>query len=141
MEKIYVKNVKLIQLSQINDGNDGILSVAEESKEISFHIKRFFYIYNLKNSNAVRGKHAHRKVEQVLFCLNGSFEILLDDAENRQSIKLSEPNTGIYLGTYVWNVMRNFSDDCIILVIASDIYDENEYIRDYNQFMKEILLK
>lgn len=139
MENIIVKNVKLIQLSQIKDGSDGILSVAQESKEIPFHIKRFFYIYNLKNKNAVRGKHAHRKVEQVLFCINGSFEILVDDGKFKQSIILSEPNTGIFLGTYVWNIMRNFSDNCIILVVASDIYDENEYIRDYSQFLKETI--
>ena len=135
---LIVKNAKIIDLPQIVDGRDGVLSVAEESINIPFLIKRVFYIYNLQDKNAIRGKHAHRNIEQVLFCINGSFEIILDDGKIKQKIKLDKPNKGVFIGSYVWNTMTNFSDNCIILVFASDFYKEDEYIRNYDVFLNEI---
>ncbi len=132
---IKIKNVKTITLPKIKDGRDGILCVAEEFKNIPFDIKRVFYIYNLNHSEAIRGKHAHKKVEQVIFCINGAFDLTLDDGQNRQKITLNSPEQGIYIGTYVWNTLSNFSEDCILLVFASDFFDENEYIRDYQKFL------
>jgi len=136
-----VKNAHFINLAQIKDGRDGILCVAEQQNEIPFKIKRVFYIYDLHNNNAIRGKHAHKKTEQVIFCIKGSFDMLLDDGHQQQTIKLEKPNKGLYLGTYLWNVMSNFSDDCILLVFASDFYSEAEYIRNYNQFKETVELK
>ncbi|MBN2663469.1 MAG: WxcM-like domain-containing protein [Bacteroidales bacterium] len=130
-----IRNSRFIELPKIKDGRDGILCVAEQQKNISFDIKRVFYIYDLHDNNAVRGKHAHKNVEQVIFCIKGSLELLLDDGLYKETVKLEKPNVGLYLGTYVWNVMTKFSEDCILLVLASDFYNENEYIRDYNQFL------
>ena len=130
-----VKKSAFIELPKIKDGRDGILCVAEQQNSIPFEIKRVFFIYDLHDNSAIRGKHAHRKVEQAIFCIKGSFEIQLDDGKNKQIIKLEKPNEGLYLGTMLWNVMTMFSDDCILLVFASDFYDENDYIRNYKEFL------
>ena len=136
--QIKVKNSAFITLPEIKDGRDGVLCVAEQNIHIPFAIKRVFYIYDLHANDGVRGKHAHRKVEQVIFCVRGSFEIQLDDGKNKQTIKLEKPNKGLYLGTYLWNVMTKFSDDCLLLVFASGLYDETEYIRNYASFIDEV---
>ncbi len=133
-----IKNAQYITLPKIKDGRDGILCVAEQNKNIPFDIKRVFYIYDLHDNNAIRGKHAHREVEQVIFCIRGDFVIQLDDGKNKQFFKLEKPNEGLYIGTYVWNVMTKFSDDCILLVFASELYNESEYIRNYNTFLQEV---
>lgn len=127
---LYGINWKIIELPTFQDGKDGCLSVAEG---MPFQIKRVYYIYNL-NDNAVRGKHAHKKLEQMLFCISGSFIMELEDSNVKQSIAFDESNVGIYLGPEVWHTMSHFSEDCIILVLASDHYDESDYIRDYSQF-------
>lgn len=138
MDEIIVKNSGLITLQHIDDGIDGSISVAENFKQIPFAVKRVYYIYNLMNRDAIRGKHAHKKLEQVLFCISGSCQIGLDDGTNRQDITLNTPNTGVYLGVELWHTMKNFSENCILLVLASDVYHEDDYIRDYDEFKKYI---
>ncbi|MCU0285496.1 MAG: FdtA/QdtA family cupin domain-containing protein [Acidobacteria bacterium] len=138
MNEIIVKNSKLITLPRIDDGIDGSISVAENSIHIPFDVKRVYYIYNLINQYAVRGKHAHKKLEQVLFCINGSCDIGLDDGTHQQDITLNTPNTGIYLGIELWHTMKNFSANCILLVLASDFYKKEDYIRDYDEFKNYI---
>ena len=122
-------------LKEINDYPDGNLSVAEESKDIPFHIKRVYYIYDLFNEIAARGKHAHKNLEQVLFCISGSFKLMLDDGKTKTNIEMDTPNEGIYIGNYIWHTMCEFSKDCIILVLASDYFKESDYIRDYDEFI------
>ena len=131
-----LRNCYLIQLPVITDGIDGRLSVAESHRDIPFDIKRVYYIYDLENLDAIRGKHAHRKLEQVIFCINGSFVLTLDDGKNREEILISQRNTGVYLGTGLWHTMSRFSKDCVLLVMASDHYLEADYIRDYDEFIK-----
>lgn len=138
MDPIRVKNSKTIVLPQIIDGIDGTISVAEYQNHIPFAIKRIYYIYDLINPNAIRGKHAHKNLEQVLFCINGTCEISLDDGKKSQTIVLDKPNIGLYLGKELWVTMRYFSDNCILLVLASDIYKENDYIRDYDEFQRHV---
>lgn len=138
MSEIIVRNSKLITLPRIDDGIDGSISVAENFNHIPFAVKRVYYIYNLINHDAIRGKHAHKKLEQVLFCINGSCDIGLDDGTFRQDITLHTPNTGIYLGVELWHTMKNFSDNCILLVLASDFYKKEDYIRDYDEFKNYI---
>jgi dTDP-4-dehydrorhamnose 3,5-epimerase-like enzyme len=140
-DEIIVKNASFIKLKTIADGIDGTISVAENYNHIPFEIKRAYYIYNLGNPKAVRGKHAHKKLEQVLFCINGTCEIGLDDGENQQAVILDKPNTGIYLGTELWHTMKKFSNNCILLVLASDIYNEKDYIRCYDEFTDYISKK
>ncbi len=128
----------LIQVPTIQDGIDGTVSIAENFKQIPFEIKRVYYIYNLANQEAIRGKHAHKKLEQVLFCLSGSFLLQLDDGTNQEDMLVYKPNIGIYLGKELWHIMTNFSSNCILMVLASDFFDESDYIRDYNEFLKYV---
>jgi len=137
-DELIVKNSKWILLPRIDDGIDGVISVAENSTHIPFAIKRVYYIYNLLNRGAVRGKHAHKELEQVLFCVNGSCKILMDDGNFKQSVVLDKPDTGIYLGVRLWHTMQDFSENCILLVLASDVYKESDYIRDYEEFTRYI---
>ena len=136
--KLNIKNCSYIELKQIVDENDGVLSVAESMREIPFNIKRTYYIYGLTHSKALRGFHAHKKLEQVLFCINGSFKLMVDDGMNKKYFFLKDPNHGLYIGPKLWHTMFEFSKDCIILVFASDYYNESDYIRDYDEFKKYI---
>jgi dTDP-4-dehydrorhamnose 3,5-epimerase-like enzyme len=129
-----------INLKPIKDGIDGYLCVAENAIDIPFAIKRVYYIYNLNNPEAIRGKHAHKKLEQAIFCMNGSFELCLDDGLKQEQIFLDTPEMGVYMETGVWHVMNKFSSDCVILVLASDYFDEDDYIREYEEF-KEYWIK
>ena len=133
-----VKNSELIELPIIPDGIDGTLSVAECGKNIPFPIKRVYYIYDLENSSAIRGRHAHKELEQVIFCLNGSFILGLDDGENKEEILMNRRNVGVFLGKGLWHTMSSFSANCILLVIASDNYAESDYLRNYEDFLSYI---
>lgn len=132
--EITVTHAGLIELPCIPDGIDGIIAVAENQKHIPFDIKRVYYIYGLNNPDAVRGKHAHKELEQVLFCISGSCTIGLDDGTHQQKVHLDKPHIGVYLGHLLWHTMQDFSRDCIMLVLASDVYKEADYIRDYQTF-------
>jgi len=137
MEKITVRNAKWIRIPEIKDGFDGSISVAEEAKNIPFKIKRVYYIYNLMNhSKVLRGKHAHKKLEQVLFCINGSCTFILNDGKKVQKVVLNEPSTGLYLGPRLWHVMCNFRNNCILLAFASEFFKESDYIRDFDKFLQ-----
>jgi WxcM-like protein len=131
-----VKGSGLIPLRFIRDLPDGNLFIAEARRAIPFEIKRVYYVNNLANRKAVRGKHAHRLLDQVLVCLTGSFVLRLDDGFTRQRITLNDPSYGIRLGPMLWHTMSSFSDDCGILVLASDWYDEADYIRDHAEFLR-----
>ena len=133
-----MKNYRKLHLNKIIDDNDGILSVAEQKKDIPFMIKRVYYIYSLELKESKRGFHAHKELEQAIFCLNGSFRLKTDDGYNKKSELLNNPNEGIFIGKNLWHTMSEFSEDCIILVFASDYYKESDYIRDYNEFISYI---
>jgi hypothetical protein len=133
-----VKNSELVKLQYFDDFPDGILVIGESLKTVPFEIKRIYYITNLSNPKAVRGKHAHKSLEQYLFCVSGSFHLHIDDGVQKQNILLDNPYRGIKLGPRVWRTMSKFSRDCVILVLASDYYDEHDYIRDYSEFKEYI---
>jgi len=135
---INVKNCDLIELEQIVDDVDGVLSVAEGNSQIPFTIKRVYYIYGIHYSKSKRGFHAHKQLEQVVFCINGSFKLMVDDGTSKQYFYLNDPNCGIYIGKNLWHTMFDFSNDCIILVISSEIYEESDYIRNYDEFIEYI---
>jgi mannose-6-phosphate isomerase-like protein (cupin superfamily) len=137
MENLIVGNARWIKIEPIKDGFDGTISVAEELKSIPFMIKRVYYIYNLMNHESVmRGKHAHRTLEQVLFCISGSCSVVLNDGANIQTVEVSDPNKGLYLGPRLWHVMNNFRNNCILLVMASDYFNEEDYIRNFDEFVE-----
>lgn len=138
MKKLNIRNCKIIELPKMGDNARGFLSFGEAQKEIPFEIKRVYYIYEIGDLTAVRGKHAHKKLEQVLFCLHGSVTFLLDDGERKMKIKLDEPDKGLYIGPWVWHDMMDFSNEVVILVTASLYYHEEEYIREYDKFIKSV---
>jgi dTDP-4-dehydrorhamnose 3,5-epimerase-like enzyme len=133
------KNCHYLEAQKFVDGFDGWLGILEKGKNIPFEIKRVYYINNLfAHENVARGKHAHKKLEQALFCVNGSCDIVIDDGENRREIVLANDHQGIYLGSKVWHEMKNFRNNCILLVLASDFFDEADYIRDYQKFIEYV---
>ena len=136
VKKIKVKNSGIIKLQFVDDFPDGILVIGEVKKNIPFEPKRIYYITNLSNPKAIRGKHAHKQLDQYIFCVSGTFRLSLDDGITRQNITLDSPYYGIRLGPMLWHTMSKFSRDCVILVVASDFFDEDDYIRNYKQFLE-----
>ena len=139
--EIRVVNSGWVEIQYVGDYPDGSLGIAEAGKNIPFEIKRVYFINNFGETEAVRGKHAHRKLRQVIFCISGTFDLELDDGEKRQTIKMDCPYRGVILGQMLWHTMANFSKDCTILVLADDLYDESDYIRNYNDFMELVRLE
>jgi len=139
--KIKVKNSGIVRLKFFDDSPDGNLVIAESKKNIPFNIKRVYWITNLANHKAVRGKHAHKKLVQYIFCVSGKFTLELDDGLNKQKIVLGNSYFGIKLGPMLWHTMTNFSKDCVILVLANDYYKEKDYIRNYDEFLNYIRRK
>ena len=141
--KLKVKNSGLIRFKVIDDYPDGRLIIGESNKNIPFEIKRVFFINNLLNDNAIRGLHAHKKLNQIIFCINGSFKLTLDDGTVEQKIIMNNTfyDYGIKLGPGLWHNMTEFSKNCVILVVADDFYFEDDYIRDYNEFLKFVKQK
>ncbi|MCL9821001.1 FdtA/QdtA family cupin domain-containing protein [Helicobacter sp. 14348-15] len=127
---------KILNFDTKND-NRGSLIALENLKEIPFEIKRIYYIYDTK-PDFPRGAHAHKELEQVLIMMDGSCEIVLNDGRNDKSITLNRPNIGLFIGKNMWREMRNFSYGAKLLVLASDFYNENEYIRDYDEFLRVV---
>lgn len=111
----------------------GQLVALEEFKDIPFCIKRVYYMYDTA-SDAVRGRHAHKSLEQVLICVRGSCKILLDNGTEKKVVPLEKPYEGLYVAN-VWHEMYDFSPDAALLVLASQFYDESDYIRDYDEFL------
>lgn len=115
----------------------GSLVAIEGMRNIPFEVKRVYYIYGT-TSGAVRGKHAHRNLQQLIFCPVGSCEFTLDDGKERNKIRLQMPNQGLYIKSSIWREFSGFSHDCVVMVLASDVYDESDYIRDYQDFLAEV---
>ena len=139
MIKIRVKNSGIIRLKHIRDKDgDGDMFIAEATKNIPFKIKRVFFINHPKVKKSIRGKHAHKKFNQVIFCVNGSFVLNIDDGRKKQSILMKDPSVGIILGPELWHTMTDLSKNCNILVLADDFYHEDDYIRDYREFLEYV---
>jgi UDP-2-acetamido-3-amino-2,3-dideoxy-glucuronate N-acetyltransferase len=134
-----VDGVLLHTFPLINDLR-GNLSVGEFKREIPFKPERYFTVFGVP-SKEVRGEHAHKQCHQFLLCLHGSCNVLADDGQNREEFVLDAPNKGIYLPPMTWGVQYKYSQDAVLLVFASDYYDEHDYIRDYSHFKKMITKK
>ncbi len=113
----------------------GQLIALEEFKEIPFSVKRVYYIYDTA-PGVTRGFHAHKSLEQVLICIHGSCKIRLDNGRETAVVPLDKPSEGLYIGHDMWREMFDFSPDAVLLVLASELYDEADYIRDYDEFLK-----
>lgn len=128
--------IKKIALRK-NNNQKGLLVYVEETDDIPFLIKRVYYIVDVPE-NTERGFHAHKDLEQVLICPKGSCKITLDDGLTTETIDLNSPTIGLYVPNNVWRIMSDFSSDCVLLVLASKEYDENDYIRNYDDFIDYI---
>lgn len=133
-----VRNSGLVYLQYFEDYPDGNLAIGEARKNIPFKFPRFYFINKLNHPEAIRGKHAHKKLRQVIFCINGSFDLSLDDGEKQQTITMDSPYVGIQLNRLIWHEMTNFSQDCVILVVADDYFKKKDYIRDYDEFLRRV---
>ena len=107
----------------------GMLVALEEYKDIPFEVKRVYYMYDTK-TDVHRGFHAHKCLEQILVCICGSCKVLLDNGEEKKVISLEKPYEGLYIANDMWREMYDFSPDAVLLVLASDYYNEQDYIRD-----------
>lgn len=136
--KTSIRGVEIYNISKASDIR-GDLSFAEYQKNVPFLIKRFFMVYNVP-SKEVRGEHAHKELQQFLICLKGEVSIVVDDGRKSLEIELAPMTVGLYIPPLVWSVQYKYSDDAILLVMASDKYDPSDYIRDYTQF-KELTNK
>lgn len=117
-------------------GDDrGQLIAIEQQKDLPFDIKRVYYIYDTK-AGVRRGFHAHRNLEQILVCVHGSCKILLDNGKEQETVVLDDPSDGLYIANNMWREMFDFSPDAVLLVLASEYYDEADYIRNYDDFLK-----
>ena len=133
-----MNKVKMLEFPQL--GNErGHLVIVEGGEDIPFDIQRVFYIYGSDDS-VIRGQHANRQSEFVLINVAGKSKVKVKDGEGNEAIyHLNRPHTGIYLPTMVWKEMYDFSADSVLLVLASTHYNADEYIRDYNEFIEEII--
>ena len=131
-----MKKYKLLTFPQLGDER-GHLVVVEGMKDIPFEIKRMFYIYGTSN-DVVRGQHANKNSEFVLINLAGSCKIKINDGKHEEIIVLNKPHEGIYLNKMVWKDMYDFSEDSILMVLSNYSYDAKEYVRDYEEFEKEM---
>lgn len=113
----------------------GQLIALEEYNDIPFRIKRVYYMYDTIKG-VVRGHHAHKSLEQILVCIHGSCKIRLDDGKEKKVVYLEKPYEGLYVANNIWREMYDFSPDAVLMVLASEIYEEKDYIRDYEEFLK-----
>ena len=130
-------NYKLINMKIFGDERGKLISLEENSDVIPFEIKRVYYIYDTAPEQD-RGMHAHKELEQVIVAIDGACQFILDDGYTREKIWLNTPEKGLYIGKNMWREMRHFSYGCKLMVLASTYYDEKEYIRDYDEFLKEV---
>jgi dTDP-4-dehydrorhamnose 3,5-epimerase-like enzyme len=122
---------------QVCGDERGLLAVMEQGKQVPFDIKRVYFLYGTEQ-NVRRGFHAHRQLRQFAVCAAGSCTMLLDDGKQKQEIRMDSPGQGLMIEPMVWHEMFDFSPDCVLLVLASDIYDESDYIRDYPEFLEAL---
>ena len=126
--------IKTVSFKPLGDER-GSLVALEGNKNVPFDIKRVYYLFATKEG-VVRGYHAHKNLKQVAVCVTGSCRFVLDDGSRREDIILDSPTVGLIIEEMVWREMLDFSDDCVLLVLASENYDEGDYIRDYQEFIK-----
>lgn len=131
-----MKNCRVINLISRGD-NRGSLIALEKEHNVPFDIKRVYYIYDTKRG-VPRGFHAHEDLEQLLICVSGSCKIKVDDGNEQEIYELNTPEQALYIGKMIWREMFDFSQGCVLMVIASQYYDPKEYIRDYNKFIEMV---
>jgi dTDP-4-dehydrorhamnose 3,5-epimerase-like enzyme len=131
-----VENCVLVELPKIIDAR-GNLTAIEGNKHVPFDIKRVYYLYDVPGG-ASRGGHAHKELKQLLIAVSGSFEVLLDDGFNKKNVVLNRAHMGLLVTEYVWRELHNFSSGSVCVVLASEVYKETDYFRDYDSFTSTV---
>ena len=126
----------IINFKEVGDDR-GKLVIVEGNESIPFDIKRVFYIYN-SDFDVIRGQHANRKSEFVLVNVSGTSKVRMSDGKEEMIVKLDKPHMGVYIPKMIWKDMYEFSSDSVLLVLASTHYDANEYIRNYDEYVKQM---
>jgi len=138
------RNTNVFECSLItfdkNHQIQGNLTAVTNNKQVPFDIKRIYYLYDMPGGLS-RGAHAHKALQQLVIALSGSFDITLDDGQTKRTFQLSRPNMGLLIPSGLWRELYNFSSGSICIVLASALYDEHDYLRDYNEFLAWKLLK
>jgi len=127
-----ISDVRLINLPKFEDDR-GNLSFIESNNHIPFEIKRTYLIYDVPGGQ-VRGGHAYKTLHEFIIALSGSFDVVLDDGREKKVVSLNRSYTGLFVPHLIWKNLENFSTNSVCLILASDYYDENDYIRDYDEF-------
>lgn len=131
-----LEDCTIIKLPKIYDVR-GNLTFIENSKHIPFDIKRIFYLYDVPGGET-RAGHAHKKLDQFIIALSGSFDVILDDGLAKKTFILNRPNYGLYIPSMIWRELNNFSSGSVCLVLASEYYNEDNYIRDYDKYLRVV---
>lgn len=129
-----VYDCSVIDVSKIHN-ESGNITVVENGENIPFDVKRIYYLYDIPGGE-VRGGHAHYELEQFIIAASGSFDVVLDDGKNKKRVTLNRPDLALHIVPGLWRELDNFSSGSISMVLASHAYDESDYIREYNNFLK-----
>ena len=131
--KTTINSILLLKIPVVEDTRGNLAFIQEAV--LPFEFKRVYYLFDVP-SNAFRGGHSHIVQQEVLIALSGSFEVVLNDGIEKKSFLLNKPNIGLHIPTGIWRELQNFSSGAVCLVLASDVYDEEDYIRDFNEFLE-----
>jgi hypothetical protein len=134
MEKYNVYDCSIIELDKHHSDRKGNLSVVENGETLPFNVKRVYYLYDVPGGEA-RGSHAHKELEQLIVAVSGSFKVTLDDGKVKRSFFLNRPYQGLYVKSGMWRNLEDFSSGAVCMVLASEVYKKEDYIRDYNEFL------
>ncbi|MDH0447932.1 FdtA/QdtA family cupin domain-containing protein [Shewanella sp. GD04112] len=128
--------VNIIDFNTLGDERGSLIAL-EANNQIPFEIKRVYYLFATKPGVA-RGFHAHKALKQIAICLKGSCRFVMDDGKDKQDVILATPNKGLLIDAMQWHEMYDFSEDCVLMVLADQVYDESDYIREYSKFIEAV---
>jgi dTDP-4-dehydrorhamnose 3,5-epimerase-like enzyme len=131
-----MKSYSIVEFKTLGDERGSLIAI-EEGYNAPFDIKRVYYIFDTKEG-VERGFHAHINLKQICIAVKGNCTFTLDNGKTREEVKLDNPNKGLLIEGLIWREMKDFTEDCVLIVLASEHYDESDYIRDYTQFLEEV---
>ncbi len=134
MENYKVSDCAIIELDKHHSDRKGNLTVVENGVTLPFDVKRVYYLYDVPGGES-RGSHAHKELQQLIVAASGSFTVTLDDGENKRSFFLNRPYQGLYVKPGLWRDLEDFSSGAVCMVLASEVYQPEDYIRDYQEFL------
>jgi len=134
MRETTIEDCRFVQLDKHHSDRKGNLSVVEGGKDVSFEVKRVYYLYDVPGGES-RGGHAHKALYQLIVAVSGSFSVTLDDGKNKKTFVLNRPYQGLLVVPGIWRTLDDFSSGAVCMVLASEKYDEMDYVREYEEFL------